>query len=71
MSHRLYVSCLMTLLNQITLNNYNKKRFKARLANGYNIEDFISRVYLDEQENSTTTFHLPNNMENFLNTLVA
>lgn len=60
----------MSLINQITLNNFNKKRFSARLKNGYNINDFINRVYVDEQENSIRTFHLPDNMENYVNTLV-
>ena len=31
MTHKLYVSCLMTLLNQITLSNHNKSRLKKRL----------------------------------------
>lgn len=45
MTHRLYVSCLMTLLNQITLSNVNKNRYKKRLQKGFKTEEFLERAY--------------------------
>lgn len=68
--HNLYVSCMMTLLNQITLNNYNKKRYKNRLRRGYNIDDFLNKVYISEFVDSVVLFHLPDNLENYVSTLV-
>ena len=62
MMHKLYISCLMTLLNQITLSNYNKRRYENRLKRGYNLEDFINKVYNEELAYSVVTFHLDINM---------
>lgn len=70
MMHRLYVSCLMTLLNQITLSNYNKRRYENRLRRGYNLEDFINKIYNEELAYSIVTFHLDPNMENYIGVLV-
>ena len=70
MSHKLYMSCLMTLTNQTTLNNYNKTRFSNRLKNGYNVDDFINHIYQDEIKNSIVLFHLDDNMKNYVMTLV-
>ena len=70
MRHKLYQSCLLTFLNQITLSNQNKQRFKNRLKNGYNIDHFIDQVYEDEKMDSVIIFHLPSNMENYVATCV-
>ena len=61
---------MMTFLNQITLNNYNKKRYKNRLRRGYNIDGFLNKVYILEQEYSVVLFHLPDNLHNYVATLV-
>ena len=68
--HNLYISCLMTFLNQITLSNYNKKRYKNRLKRSYNIDGFLNKVYILEQEYSVVLFHLPENLTNYVATLV-
>ena len=70
MMNNLYISCMMTFLNQITLNNYNKKRYKNRLRRGYNIDGFLNKVYILEQEYSVVLFHLPDNLHNYVATLV-
>ena len=58
--HNLYVSCLMTFLNQITLSNYNKKRYKNRLKRSYNIDGFLNKVYILESADITQTPHTLN-----------
>ena len=68
--NNLYLSCMMTFLNQITLNNYNKKRYKNRLQKGYSTENFLNKVFLTEQEQSTVLFHLPDYLSNYVATLV-
>ena len=70
MLNNLYLSCLMTFLNQVTLSNYNKKRYKNRLKRSYNIEGFLNRVYISEQQYSAVLYHLPDNMQNYVLTLV-
>lgn len=70
MLHRLYQSCLMTILNQVTLSNSNKERFNNRLKNGYNIEDFINQVYEEEKADSIVLFHIDDSMYNYIATCV-
>lgn len=69
--HNIYLSCLLTLLNQWTLSNDNKKRMEARVASMYNLEDFLNKIYIEEQENSIILFHLPQLYYNYISTLVA
>ena len=70
MFHRLYVSCLMSLINSITLSNANKLRADQKQDYGRTYEDFINKVYIEEQKNSTVVWHLPESMSNYISTLV-
>lgn len=49
MVQRIYVSCMLSLLNQITLCNANKERLKRRYESGFKTEDFLNRVYEEER----------------------
>ena len=68
--HNLYQSCLMTLINQVTLCNANKARLENKVKKGYKTEDFINKVYIMEQTDSVVVFHLPESMHNYIDTLV-
>ena len=37
---------------------------------GYNIDGFLNKVYILEQEYSVVLFHLPDNLHNYVATLV-
>ena len=67
---RIYKSCLLTLLNQITLSNENKERLNKRLEKGFKTEDFINSVYKEECENSIILYHLDESMYNYVSTIV-
>lgn len=69
--HNLYLSCLMTFINQITLCNANKERLQNKLDKGYRTDDFINRIYKEEQLTSVVVFHLPPSMYNYVSTLVC
>ena len=69
--HNLYLSCLMTFINQITLCNVNKERLQNKLDKGYRTDDFINRIYKEEQLTSVVVFHLPPSMYNYVSTLVC
>ena len=71
MLHNLYLSCMLTLLNQITLNKHNKLRYQNRLKRGYNIQSFLNVVYIEEQKDSVMLFHLPKSLYNYVAVLVA
>lgn len=40
------------------------------MKNGYSIDEFINHIYQEEIENSIVTYHLPENMHNYIATLV-
>ena len=69
--HNLYMSCLMTLINQITLSNANKERLQNKVDKGYRTDDFINRIYKEEQISSVVVYHLPDSMYNYISTLVC
>lgn len=69
--HNIYLSCMLTLLNQLTLSNTNKKRMNCRLDSMYNLDDFINKIYIEEQQDSIILFHLPQIFYNYISTLVA
>lgn len=46
--HNIYLSCILTLLNQWTLSNDNKKRLRARVKSMYKVENFINKIYIEE-----------------------
>lgn len=70
MYHRLYVSCMMTLLNQITLSNQNKDRMRKREDRGFKTEDFLQKAYQEEIQYSVVLYHLDNSMYNYVATIV-
>ena len=69
--HNLYLSCLMTLINQITLCNVNKERLQNKIDKGYRTDDFINRIYKEEQLTSVVVYHLNPSMKNYISTLVC
>ena len=44
----MYQSCLLTILNQFTLNNKNKERLDTRVNGNYKLGDFINQIYEEE-----------------------
>lgn len=70
MMHQMYQSCLLTILNQFTLNNKNKERLDTRVNGNYKLGDFINQIYEEEQEDSIILFRLDPNLKNYISTLV-
>ena len=69
LSHYIYISCLISLLKSITLSNSNKVRLDKRRFKPSE-DDLIDRLYKEETDNSVTLYHLPQNMYNYIDTLV-
>lgn len=70
MCHRIYLSCMMSLLNQVTLSNNNKERYKSRIKSRFKTEEFLVRVYEEERRYSIVLVHLNRSMYNYISTLV-
>ena len=71
MVHRLYVSCLITFLNSITLskNNYNKLFEDGRIKKVSEL--YIDNIYAEEIANALTCWRLPDNFKPYINVLLA
>ena len=71
MTHNLYISILLSLLNQMTLSRNNKNRLKQRMKKGYGVEAYINSIYDEEQKDSIMLFHIDPKMYNYVAILVA
>ena len=68
--HRIYMSCYLSLLKQMTISNKNKVRLTRRESKGLNLENLIDGIYAEERNDEVVLFHLEDNMQNYIDTLV-
>lgn len=66
---RIYLSCLLTLLKEVTLNNYNKSRIEKRNEKNVENSSLLIKMYAQEREDSTTLWHLPDHMSTYIKML--
>lgn len=70
LKHRLYISCLMTLLRSVTLSNFNKKRLLNERGNIKGVSDnYIDSIYAEEQLNAPICWRLDNNFLPYIQVL--
>lgn len=62
--NNIYLSCLLTLLNSITLTNKDKELVTNLSENLY--EDKLEKLYYKESQNCVILFHLPESMNNYI-----
>ena len=62
----IYISCMLSLLNSITLKNRDKKRLENfKRPNSLN-DKLVNELYLSERYNSTILYHLDSSMYNYI-----
>lgn len=66
----IYVSCLLTFLNSITLTNFDKNRIKRYSKNTSNKIDALVDLYKAESNQAPILFHLDENMSDYITVLV-
>ena len=71
MLSNLYISCLLTLLNKITLNNEDKIKYKDNFKAKLNSEELITSLLRKEDALKPILFHLDKSMENYVSVLVV
>lgn len=71
MLSNLYISCLLTLLNKITLNNEDKDKYKDNFKAKLNSEELITSLLRKEDTLKPILFHLDKSMENYVSVLVV
>lgn len=70
-NHNLYISCLLSFLNLITLNNHNYNKLKDK--QGYiktNSEELIQDMLNEEKSDCVILWHLDNAFSNYVFVLV-
>lgn len=65
----IYLSCLLTLLSNITWSNANKQTIQARTLKGLDIENLVNKVY-EEESKDLILWHLDPSMGNYVKTLI-
>jgi hypothetical protein len=64
-----YISCMLSFLNSITLKNRDIRRIKEfKRPNSLN-DELITKLYLNEKYNSTILYHLDDSMYNYITVL--
>jgi hypothetical protein len=67
--NNIYISCMLSFLNSITLKNRDIKRINNfKRPNSLN-DELLNKLYLNERYNSTILFHLDDSMYNYITVL--
>ena len=69
-SHNIYISCLLTILNYLRLDKIKSSRLNYRESRGMNNEYVINEMYQDCRYQKALLYHLPDDMSNFISTIV-
>ena len=68
MINNIYISCLLTILNQVTLNKVSQEKLSKIKGN---VKDsYIDELYAKEMRNSVILYHLDDTLENYIFVLV-
>ena len=62
----IYLSCILTFLNQITLNNKDEIKVQNLHCKSSDKLNIISNVYLSNSVDSVILYHLPENMKDYI-----
>jgi hypothetical protein len=65
----IYISCMLSLLNSITLKNKDIKRLNNFKRPNSLTDNLLNELYLNERYNSTILYHLEDNMYNYITVL--
>lgn len=71
MIHKIYVSCLLSLLKTITISNVNKHKIEKRAKRALALDGLIDRIYKQERDDNIVLYHLDNSMKNYISTLLS
>ncbi len=66
----IYTSCLLSLLNSVTLPRKSLLRLNAMIKAGKSKMSLIDKMYRKERENSTILYHLDESMRDYITVLV-
>ena len=70
MMHNIYISCLLSILNSITMSNENRRRIQNKLDRNLPVDNLMESIYRDERQDSTILYNLDKSMYNYISTLV-
>lgn len=69
MWNNIYISCLLSFLNSITLRNRDIKRIENYKYQGCYTDTLLTKLYLEEKYSSTILYHLDDSMYNYITVL--
>lgn len=70
MTHRLYISCLLTILNYLKFDKLRLDRLNRRDSRGMSNEYVVDEMYRETRYQAPLLFHLPESYSNYVSTLV-
>ena len=70
MVHRLYMSCLLSFLNQVTFDNETQKALDERNESGKLYDYYVTRCRIRTLDSPIILWHLPDSMSDFVKVLL-
>ena len=70
MLHNIYLSCLLSILNSVTMTEINKARIKNKQSKGLSIDNLLEEIYREERKDSIILYNLDKKLYNYISTLV-
>jgi hypothetical protein len=67
--NNIYISCMLSLLNSVTLKNKDVKRLNNFKRPNSLTDELLNELYLSEKYNSTILYHLEDSMYNYIGVL--
>lgn len=67
--NNIYLSCMLSMLNSITINNRVKERIKNFKYDKRFLSKFIDKLYADEEMDSTILYHVDPEMKDYITIL--
>lgn len=71
MTSSIYISCLLSFLNSITLSNNDLKRLRGFKRPSSLTDKLLEEVYMKERYDATILYHLPDYMHNYITFLTT
>ena len=71
MRHNIYISCLLSILNSLTLTNEEICKIKNKTDRGLPVQHLLEKIYRKSKYDCIILYNIDSNMNNYISTLVS
>lgn len=67
--HNIYISCLLSILNSVTMSNQNIKRVRNKISRRLPVGTLLDSIYKEERKDYIILYNLDKSMYNYISTV--